>query len=112
MKFLILILALTMTGCGYSSRQNDAVGQIKKVVHQTPLICPERTDMDMSLGVMRNGVGSMSSQDLWFTLKDESQAKTLNEAAQTGAIVKLTYSVARLTFCTEDHLVDSVEVLK
>jgi hypothetical protein len=101
-----------LTGCGYSSMQNETIGQVKKVVKNTPLICPDYVDADVSLGVMRNGVGSMSTEDLWFYVPDEQARQTLAQAAQTGALVKITYDVKRVTFCVSDHFVSKVELVK
>lgn len=113
MKGLIfLVAALWISGCGYSARDNEMVGQVKKVTNQTPLICPDRVDTDISLGVMRGGVGSMSSQDLWLTVPNHDDQVVLKHAAEVGELIKITYSVARLTFCMEDHIVSHVEVTK
>ncbi len=112
MKLILLATVLTLSACGYSSRDSEAIGQIKKIAHQTPIICPNRYDFDLSLGVMRGGVGSMSSQDIWFTVDDPSMLATIKAANESGAIVKLVYDVARVTFCTEDHLVSKVEIVK
>jgi hypothetical protein len=113
MKSSILILALVLlTGCGYSSTNNELVGQVKKVVHQTPLICPNRVDADVSLGVMRNGVGSMSTQDVWLTIDDSSLIPILMKAAETGQPVKITYDEKRVTFCKNDHLVTKAELTR
>lgn len=112
-KLLILVAgALMLSGCGYSSRDNDMTGQVKKVVRNTPLVCPDYDDADVSLGVLRNGVGSMSTQDVWVTVTDKDLFKTLKEASASGALVKITYDVKRVTFCIDDHIATNVEILK
>lgn len=35
----------------------SGTAQVKKVEHDTPLICPDQVNVDLSLGVMQNGVG-------------------------------------------------------
>lgn len=71
----VLTLPLALGGClGHTSRDNEAVGQVKRVHNNTPLLCPDYKDVDISLGVMRNGVGSMSTQDKWFFIQDDAQA--------------------------------------
>lgn len=107
----ILFAALIATACGYTSRDNELVGQAKKVVRNTPLVCPDWSVADISLGVMQNGVGSMSSQDVWLTVEDRHLFATLKTAVETGAIVKVRYDVRRVTFCIEDHVVTAVEIL-
>ncbi len=109
---LILSVVFVLPACGYESRTNEMSGQAKKVVNQTPLICGDRVDADVSLGIMKNGVGSMSTQDLWFTVPNESDQKLLKEAADVGAIVKITYDIKRVTLCTSDHIVRHVELVK
>lgn len=105
--FLVLL-----SGCGYSSRDNEIIGQAKKVVHLTPLICSDYSAVDVSLGVMRNGVGSMSTQDLWFYVEDRNLLAILAKAVETGAIVKVKYDQKRTTWCVPDHWLTNVEILE
>src|SRR5579859_447764 len=48
--------------CGNSSVGNELEGQVKKVVKRTPIFCSDYVEADVSLGVIRNGVGSMSQE--------------------------------------------------
>lgn len=114
MKHLIVIFgALALTACGYSSMGNHLTGQVKRVKHQTPIFCPERVDADLSLGVIRNGVGSMSSEDVWVTVPDSESAKILEAAAQNGDIVDVEYDRARFAFCpTSQDFVRHVTLVK
>lgn len=111
---MIVVFAMIfgLSSCGYSSRNNDLTGQVKKVIHQTPIICPDRTDVDVSLGVMQNGVGSMSNQDLFLSVYDSTVEKELVDAAATGKPVKLEYGIKRWVWCGEDHLVTGFTYLK
>lgn len=106
-----LTIALLLGGCGYSSADNELTGQVKKIAHRTPLLCFDRFDADISLGIMRNGVGSMSTQDMWMTVPDAKNVDLLKSAADSGKLVKIRYDVYRLTFCINDAVVRSVEVL-
>jgi hypothetical protein len=108
---VVAAMGLLFVACGYASVGNEVVGQPKKVVHQTPILCDDRTDLDLSLGVMRDGVGSMSTQDLWLTVPNESDAATLQGAVERGQLVKVRYDERRFTWCWEEHVVRSVEVL-
>jgi hypothetical protein len=103
-----MLLILLLTACGFSSVDNEMTGQVKKTMHNTPLICPDYTDADISLGVMRDGVGSMSTQDVWVVVPPELKLK-VEHFAETGEIVNATYSVYRVTFCTSDHYLTSIE---
>jgi hypothetical protein len=106
MKSTLAILAL-LSGC-YSSRNNETVGQIKKVANITPILCPNYTYADVSLGVMRNGVGSMSHEDVDFYIPAHLAEKT-KELAVSGAIVKITYNTWRMTICVPDREMLSIE---
>lgn len=112
MRYLIvytLFCIMFLTGCGQASVNNELVGQVKRVVNRTPLICPNRSDVDVSLGVFKNGTGSMSTRDMWLTVQNQDDVKKLNTLAASGALVKITYDVERLVLCPEDHWVTKVE---
>lgn len=104
-KFMILALAFLplLGGCGYSARDNEMIGQVKKVMRNTPLICPEYYDVDLSLGVLRNGQGSMSKEDVWLRVMNEADVTKLKDLADRGAIIKVKYDVRRATMCYTDH---------
>lgn len=106
------LLGMFLVGCGLSSRDNELVGQVKKVVHHTPILCPDYSSADVSLGVMRGGVGSMSSEDAWLYLQNSSQEETLRQANETGALVKITYDVPRIVWCVDERWVTKVELVK
>lgn len=109
MKKLILITAMFLIGCGYSSKDNEVVGQVKRVMVNTPIICPDFYDVDLSMGMMKNGTGSVSKEDLWLYIPDKAVYETLKQAASSGIPVKITYDVKRTTYCVEDHVVTKVE---
>lgn len=101
-----------LTSCGYSSRNSDLIGQVKRVVSATPVFCDDRVDADISLGVMRNGIGSMSTQDVWVTVPNKDDQELLKKASETGAIVKATYDVKRTVFCWQHDIITHVELVK
>jgi hypothetical protein len=105
------LVALALTGCGYVSTDNELMGQVKKVKHNTPLICPNYYSVDVSLGVMRNGVGSMSTQDVWLRVEDHSMLKTLREATESGALVKIKCDQYRFAPCAPDYTLTGVEII-
>ena len=108
-----LFLLLLLSGCGYSAIDSELVGQVKKVLHETPLICPYNfNSADISLGIMRNGVGSMSSEDVWVYVPDKENFDKLKLANDTGALVKITYDDARFTICVPERKVSKVEFIK
>jgi hypothetical protein len=109
---VLLVIAVLLTGCGYSSRDNELIGQVKKVVKFTPIICMDYTAVDISLGILRGGVGSMSTQDVWLYVDDRSMEKTLKEANETGALVKIAYDDARWRWCVETKVVRSAKIIK
>lgn len=107
----VLFAALGLAGCGYSSVDNEAVGQPKRLHNQTPVICTPYTDVDVSLGVMRDGVGSMSTHDEVFLVPNEKDRLALEQAIQTGKLVKIRYNIWRVVWCVPEHTITSVEVL-
>jgi len=109
--FLSFLAVSLLASCGYSARDVEAIGQVKRVVHNTPLICGDFIDVDISLGVMRGGVGSMSTQDILVNVNKEQEA-TLKKANESGALVKVTYDRQRFAICTGGRWATSVEVLK
>lgn len=108
MKRLVLLLAIT--ACGYSAKGNELVGQVKKVVDKTPLVCGDYAEADVSLGTIRNGVGSMSKEDVTLYIEHDSDIATLKKAAESGQLVKLAYDVRRVTWCVPDHWLTHAEI--
>lgn len=94
------MFCLFLLACGDSSTNNTLTGQVKKLHHVTPIVCPNRVDVDVSMGVMRNGVGSMSTQDMWIVVSDTSFVPMLEDAVKTGALVDIEYNEARLLICS------------
>lgn len=114
MKAKIIVcaaLCVGLAGCfGTSSSNNTLIGQVKKVHSVTPIICGDRTDVDVSLGVIRGGVGSMSTQDMWLTVANPMAVSVLQYAADHGSIVKLTYDVERMTICWNNEEVTGAAI--
>lgn len=113
MRKLLMIapLAMLLAGCGYVQREGEIVGQGKKVAMRTPLICPDYTAFDLSLGVMRNGSGSMSAQDMWFTIAPGVDVASLKRAVEDGSIIKIKYDTRRLAICTEENVLTDFDVI-
>jgi outer membrane lipopolysaccharide assembly protein LptE/RlpB len=111
-KLLVIALCTALAACGYGSRDNELIAQVKKVTQQIPITCPGFTAVDLSLGVMRNGVGSMSKEDVWMTVTDKDQIAKLQAAAESGQIVIIKYDDWRWRYCTPDSYVTSVELTK
>ena len=115
-SLLLIVLSvlgpMLLYGLGCRQKDGEAVGQVKKVAHETPFLFPEFNSVDISMGILRNGVGSMSTQDIWFTVTDDKMEKTLKDAAESGKLVKIKYDVKRVTFYTYDHWITAVEILE
>ena len=110
-KNLAIVALLCLGSCGYSAMQSELVGQAKKITMRTPLICDNYMSFDVSLGVMRGGTGSMSTQDMWLTVQNMNQLDTIKKAVETGALVKVTYNSRRMAFCTDDHIMTNIEIV-
>jgi hypothetical protein len=112
MKYLIYSLVILNIGCwGYSSKDNETSGQVKYVEHLTPMFCDDRIDVDISLGVMRNGVGSMSTQDVIMWVPSSEDAKILTDASKSGQLVKIGYDEMRFSWCKPLCVVKSVDLI-
>lgn len=111
MKYL-LIGMLLISSCGYSSLDNESIGQVKRIHKYSPILCDPWTEVDISLGVMRNGVGSMSNEDYDLTIMNDEQAKLLAQANSSGSLVKIKYDIKRWNWCINSNHIKSVEILK
>lgn len=110
-RILFALSALPLlAGCfGFSSVDNELIGQVKFVKNITPLILPGYFMADISLGVMRNGAGSMSRDDKELFTFDDALQNKLKRAAETGEIVKLRYRQHRVVAYGPDYEVTAVE---
>lgn len=88
------------------------IGQVKKIRQNTPIICPDYKSVDITLGILRGGVGSMSTQDVWAVITEREHLAVFLRAAESGQLVKVRYDQARIAFCTDDIFVISVELVK
>lgn len=111
-KFIALAIAtLMLAGCGNSAVNGTAVGQAKGFDQATPLICADYKTFDMSQGVMQNGTGSVSKEDMLFTIADGVDLSVVKRAAESGSIVKVTYNQRRAAFCTEDFILTDIKII-
>lgn len=102
MKYRLLLLAATLlSGCGYSHRANELVGQPKSIESTTPLLCPDQHILHMSLGVMRNGSGSMSTQDIAINVPDAQLVPILQSVIEQGKLINAETNEARFRWCNE-----------
>lgn len=110
LKALSLLIVL-LVGCGYSSRGNEVVAQVKYVSNRTPLLCPDYISAGVSLGVTKNGVGSMSTHDQVLVVPDNVIAETLKRAQANVNLVKLVVDEKRLPICVPELQIVSAEIL-
>lgn len=110
MKKLIPILIL-FTGCGYTSKDNEVVGQVKKIVNETPLFCNNYTWVDISLGVFKDGIGSSSKEDLILRVKDKNTISEIKLLAKENKILKVKYNEKRFVWCGLDKFLESIEAI-
>ncbi len=110
---MTVAFCLLLTGCwGNSSVDNDGVCQPKKIHHNTPLICGNYDSVDVSLGVVRNGVGSMSTHDMTLVIPDGETKRKLEQAIAAGKLVNLHYNERRFSWCQELAVVTAVDILE
>lgn len=115
---ILVIVGLLLGSCaagfhlGWSSFDNEVVGQVKRVQYRTPILCLNYTETDISLGVLRNGVGSISTEDKWFWVPNPSDAELLKQAQDVGALVRVSYNAARFRWCVEEDMITKVELVR
>jgi hypothetical protein len=97
-------------GCGNTTTDSEVTAQVKKVVKRTPIFCPNYTEVDVSLGVMRNGVGSMTHEDMVLRVMNESYVPELDKAAKDGSIITMRYDEARVSLCYPDFKMNSFKI--
>lgn len=106
-----LAFAIILSACGYSSKSNELVGQVKKVVEKTPIVCGDYAEADISLGVLRNGYGSVSHEDVVLYVPSRGDVDLLKQAAEEGFPIKVSYDIRRIAFCVPDHWLTGVSRL-
>lgn len=114
MRHVLMVILLGLSGCeacGYTSLDNKMVGQVKKIHHNTPIVCPDYNSADVSLGVMQNGVGSISDHDVTMTVFDSGVLKIMEAAATTGKLVEITFKERRATMCINDYVATEARFL-
>jgi hypothetical protein len=114
-ELIVIALAFLIMGCGYNSKNNELICQVKYVENVTPLICPDYIEASVSLGVMKNGVGSMSTSDKHLTVRTDEQYRILQAAVKSAKLVKIVFDQKRaggdFWVCTPAMIVKSVEIL-
>lgn len=110
-KSFAFIFSALLVGCGYSHRDNELIGQPKSVESTTPIFCPNQNVLHLSLGVMRNGVGSMSTEDVRINIPDDNLAWALKETVKSGKLINAKTNEARFRWCNEEKELISYTVL-
>jgi hypothetical protein len=108
---LAIAIAAALSGCGYTSRDNEVVGQVKRVMQKTPMVCPNYYTADISMGVLRNGVGNVSKEDIWVVIPEDKVAQ-FKKLAETGQPIKATYDVTRWAWCSPADRLRTVDTLQ
>jgi len=110
MKALILLLPFFLMGCGYSALNSEFTGQVKYVEETNPLICDSFFQSGVSLGVMKNGTGSVSTHDVRIYIATPELAELFKRAASSTVPVKITYRQRRLTWCIPEMEATKIEI--
>jgi outer membrane lipopolysaccharide assembly protein LptE/RlpB len=111
-RIFYLAAIVLLTACGYSHRDNDLVGQPKSVESTTPLICPDQHVLHLSLGVMRHGVGSMSTEDIQINIPDARLVPVLQSVVESGKLINARTNEARFRWCNEEKELVSFEIME
>jgi hypothetical protein len=101
--------------CGFTTmygRDGEVIGQAKRLTMVTPFwssFCQPYYELDLSLGVLQNGVGSISKQDMIFTVLNTEDLPKMKAAVEAGSIIKVKYDTRRLAACTATYLATGLE---
>lgn len=111
---VLFLTSICVSSCHFGdvSKNNQLIGQVKKIENVTPLFLPSYTRVDLSLGVTSNGSGSISKEDMWFYVPNGDLVKQLQAANEHGSVVNLQYSTARFRWYVEHPYVTYVEETK
>lgn len=96
---LVPLLAIS-TGFGIGS-EGELVGQIKEVRKVNPVICPRHATAEISLGHIKDGTGSYSTEDKLIQIPDD-RVEEFKRYAVTGEIVTAQTATWRLALCVPD----------
>ena len=124
-KYILLGTILLLSACGYSSIDNEAIGQVKKTMTINPIFCPQYKVADIIVGSQQaleqafyiqnaNKTNNSNSMNLHTAIVvSVEQNKILQEALEKGKTIKFTYNEERITFCTTSRLfMQSVEIIE
>ena len=112
-KFLIGICLFCLMGClGYSSKNSESIIQPKSIQMQTPIICPEVPILHGSLGIIRNGRGSISNQDVDMVITNDQDKYKIQTAIDSGYFLNVKYNTKRMVVCNSEHILVDVEIVK
>lgn len=111
-KLLIMTMVVVcMSGCGKSSVDTEVIGQIKKLETRTPIVCGDYKQVDLSLGIVTNGTGSMSRDDMTIQVTDK-QFEELKRLQAENKLVTITYDTNRFVFCGLEQTATQVKAVE
>ena len=104
-----VIYGIYLIYCGFTTmyaKDGEVIGQAKSITQVTPFwsVCEPYYALDISLGVLQNGVGSISKSDMVFTVRNTADLASMRKAAEHGSLVRVKFDTRRLAACTEDYL--------
>jgi hypothetical protein len=111
-RTLLPLLLLMLASCGYSHVNNELIGQPKSIEATTPIFCPNQNILHLSLGVMRNGVGSMSTEDVRISIPDDNLAIRLQPVVKAGKLINAQTNEARFRWCNEEKELVAFEIVE
>lgn len=112
MNEIILSAMMFLNIFGYTSVNNELIGQVKRIHQNTPIICPKYTEVDISLGTLQGGTGSISRQDIRLLVSKDSDTEILKFAADRGSLIKIEYDRRRISMCVNNEQVTKVTILE
>lgn len=98
MNLKILSFILLFTNCGYIEQNNIGIGQVKKIIKNTPIICPDYKVVNIAFGSLESGIISNTND---YYVIDDKQQEILEKAQYNQKIIKFVYNVKRVAICKQ-----------
>lgn len=84
---------------------------MKRLHRVTPIFCGDYSVLDANLGVMQDGQGGASIQDIDLEIPEPMVAELAKALENKTLQVEITYSTHRVAFCGQHEVLDSFKVI-
>lgn len=79
-------------------------GTVKTINEHNRIFCPDYFTADISLGVVRNGTGASSREDVTLVIENSVDVEKLTKASEVGSIVHIKHETPRFSWCNDSEV--------